>query len=155
MLQRGSGVSCILKRRPTEYSDCHPGSLFYSALLSFAFTAESEPSSSHGEGQGQVCLAHTRQTSRVQPLTPDRPHGRKVFEQQPVRRPWQINKSRVGLKPYQRERKSPVLSRRAEDERKHQFWSNFRSPLATQTSVRRRQITGAGVCGNVEWSLPT
>ena len=33
MLQRGSGVSCILKRRPTEYSDCHPGSLFCSALV--------------------------------------------------------------------------------------------------------------------------
>lgn len=38
-------------------------------LLSFAFTAERKASSSHSEGQGQVCLAHTHQTSRVQPLT--------------------------------------------------------------------------------------
>lgn len=153
MLQCGSGVSCILKRRPTEYGDCHPGSSFCSALVPPSFIcihsgAQGEQLTQRGPRSGLSC-SHASDFPGPTPHDPTAPTAEKSLNNSHDRSTslrWDSNLISA------RGRASGVAVTRMSENINFGLISAAR--LRRKTSVRRRKITGADVCG-AEWSLPT
>lgn len=157
MLQRGSGVSCILKRRPTEYGDCHPGSSFCSALVPPSFIcihsgAQGEQLTQRGPRSGLSC-SHASDFPGPTPHDPTAPTAEKSLNNSHDRSTslrWDSNL--ISARGRARGRASGVAVTRMSENINFGLISAAR--LRRKTSVRRRKITGADVCG-AEWSLPT
>lgn len=150
MLQRGSGVSCILKRRPTEYGDCHPGSSFCSALVPPSFIcihsgAQGEQLTQRGPRSGLSC-SHASDFPGPTPHDPTAPTAEKSLNNSHDRSTslrWDSNL--ISARGRARGRASGVAVTRMSEN--INFGLISAASLRRKTSVRRRQITGAGVCG--------